>query len=109
VADLRLSPSTFAARLRATRQARGLSQAQLGVMVGLPDDVAAPRINRYEKGMNPPLDMAQKLADTLGVPLAYLMATDERLAQAIVLFAKLDPERQDAILALLRDSLDQHR
>lgn len=59
--------------------------------------------------MNPPADVAQKLADALGVPLAYLMTTDDRLAQAILMFAKLPPAEQDSMLGLLQAAVMDQR
>ncbi|MFT3756460.1 MAG: helix-turn-helix transcriptional regulator [Pseudoxanthomonas sp.] len=92
--------SVFAGRLRSTRTARGLSQMRLGVLVGLSEDVASTRINRYEQGVHTPdLETAARMAEQLGVPLPYLFAKDERMARAILEFARLPMEQQDAALS----------
>lgn len=92
--------AVFATRLKARRTELGLSQAQLGVRMGLPEDVSSTRINRYEKGVHAPdLDTMEAMARELGVPLPYLLAQDERLAEVILVFPDLPAEAQDRILA----------
>lgn len=92
--------AVFASRLKARRNELGLSQAELGIRMGLPEDVASTRINRYEKGVHAPdLDTMEAMAKELGVPLPYLLAQDERLAEVIRGFAELSTEDQDRILA----------
>lgn len=89
-------------RLKATRKALGLSQYNLGVKMDLPEEVSSARINRYEKGRHlPDIETAERMAHELGVPLAYLLTADERLAAAILGFSKLPPEAQDKILSAI--------
>lgn len=89
----------FASRLKARRTELGLSQAELGVRMGLPEDVASTRINRYEKGVHAPdLDTMEAMAKELGVPVAYLLTKDERLAEMIRGFSELSVEEQERIL-----------
>jgi len=96
----------FASRLRAKRAELGLTQAQVGQRIGLALDVAAPRINRYEKGQHTPdLDTAERLANELGVPLPYLVARDEALAQLIEAFASLTRKRQAKMLRVMQEEL----
>jgi len=96
-------PSVFARRLREARLAAGLSQKNLGIEAGLDRFVASARINRYERGTHePPSNVAGKLAQALGVPLAYLYAEDERLAEVIALFAAASKRKQSVVLKLLR-------
>jgi transcriptional regulator with XRE-family HTH domain len=95
-------PSTlvvFASRLKQARKALGISQAELGVRMGLPEDVASTRINRYEKAIHAPdLETAERMAKELGVPLAYLVTRDETLARAILGFSKLPKDEQARLL-----------
>jgi len=92
--------AVFAARMKAQRIALGISQAELGVRMGIPADVASTRINRYERGVHAPdLDTLRSMAQELGVPLPYLLAEDERLAKAILGFASLPKGAQEKILA----------
>ena len=98
----REATATFAARLKTARMALGLSQMELGVRMGL-GDVASTRINRYERGVHAPdLDTAKSMAEQLGVPLAYLLADNDRLANAILGFAQLSVADQDQILAAIQ-------
>lgn len=91
--------AVLAMRLKELRKAMGVSQAELGVRMGLPEDVASTRVNRYEKGVHAPdIDTAERMAAELGVPLAYLLTKDERLAEMIRGFSELSVEDQDRIL-----------
>ena len=81
--DQRKTP-VYSRRLRETREARGISQRNLGIEAGLDEFVASTRINRYETGVHQPnLQTMQRLADVLGVPLAYFYAEDDELALLI--------------------------
>nr|WP_295885244.1 helix-turn-helix transcriptional regulator [uncultured Devosia sp.] len=74
--------------MRQAREAAGLSQKGLGIEVGLDPGVASTRINRYEQAVHlPDIETAERLADRLGVPLPYLFASDDGLAQVILDYA----------------------
>lgn len=74
----------YSRRLREAREACGISQRNLGIKAGLDEFVASTRINRYEKGIyQPNLHIQQKLAQALGIPLAYFYADDDELARLI--------------------------
>lgn len=76
--------SVLARRLRAAREARGVSQKQLGILAGIDQFVASARINQYERGKHvPDLQTAQRLAAELKVPVSYLYEPDEALAELI--------------------------
>lgn len=97
--------SLFAARLKQARTLRGVpSQRALGLLMGLEKHVAANRVNRYEsqaRGID--LDGLGKLAEVLGVPVAYLVAEDAATADAVLALAQLSPEqRVRAVAALLK-------
>lgn len=65
----------------------GISQAQLGIKIGLDPGVASTRINRYEQAVHlPDFETLVRLAGGLGVPLPYLFAEDDRLAECILKF-----------------------
>ena len=77
----------------------GLSQKELGILAGLDQFVASTRINRYEQGIHAAdVTTAKRLAKTLGVPLAFLYADNDRLARMIKAFSKLDVSKQEKIL-----------
>ena len=76
--------SVFARRLQVAREARGVSQKQLGILAGIDQFVASARINQYERGKHvPDLQTAQRLAAELKVPVSYLYEPDEALAELI--------------------------
>lgn len=98
--------AVFMQRLTQAREALGFSQRELGSRMGLPDETAATRINRYERGgSEPDLHTAQAVADALGVPLSWLVCTDARLAEMIHGFAQLKPSVQKVWLAELKEVL----
>lgn len=99
----KISPlAVLSLRLKGARERKGLSQKQLGIAAGLDRFVASTRINRYERGVHHPDPMtAQRLADVLGVPTAYLCACDERLARMILAFSSLPAKTQDSVLGEL--------
>ncbi|MFS8461108.1 helix-turn-helix transcriptional regulator [Xanthomonas campestris pv. raphani] len=80
------------------------SQRALGLKMGLEKHVAANRVNRYEsqaRGID--LDGLGKLAEVLQVPMAYLVAEDEAMADAVLALAQLSPEqRAKAVASLLK-------
>ena len=91
--------AVLAKRLKELRKDLGVSQAELGIRMGIPPDVASTRVNRYEKGVHAPdLETLEAMARELGVPLPYLVAQDERLAELIRRFAELSVADQDRVL-----------
>lgn len=73
-------------------------------MIGLDESTSSPRISRYETGAHePPVAIAEKLAEQLNVPVAYLYCPDDRLAALIQDMAKLD----EAGHQRLRECLDE--
>ena len=88
------SANILAKRLRQAREALGLPQDKLGVLIGLDEECSSARISRYESGKHqPPLKTVQLLAQKLGVPTAYLFCEDELLAEAILKLARLSKAR----------------
>lgn len=69
--------STVAANIRAARDAKNLTQRELGVMLG----VDAMYVSRWERGVvmpSPP--NVEALADALGVSVAFLYSPTDRAA-----------------------------
>ncbi|MBA0250501.1 XRE family transcriptional regulator [Stenotrophomonas lactitubi] len=86
--------------MKKLRRDLGISQKTLGVAMGLPEDVAGVRINRYERAVHDcDTETAQKMAKALGVSLAYLYAETEELAELIKEFASLPVKEQREVLA----------
>lgn len=66
----------------------GLSQRELGRLVGFAPDVAAPRINQYERASAAPLaEDLQQLASALGLPAAALVTEDPALHRMLLAWA----------------------
>ncbi len=52
------------------REARGISQYNLGLAIGLSDDIAQQHIYKYEKGLiRIPIDIVIKIAKTLNIDI----------------------------------------
>lgn len=95
-------PSTFSRRLRQARERAGYSQYELGLRAGLDANVAAPRINQYENGVHEPRQqMAQQLADALGIPPAFLYTHDEDLARLLLAWPGLSKDKRRKLLDLV--------
>ncbi len=96
-------PITFALRLKQARLAAGISQRELGRRIGLSEDVVSSRVTRYERGSSQPtFTTASKLAAELGVPLAYLIADNELLAEIILAVSELSTAEQRKLAAELK-------
>ena len=95
--------SVFARRLRAAREARGVSQKQLGILAGIDQFVASARINQYERGKHvPDLQTAQRLAAELKVPVSYLYEPDEELAELIRLLGGCARDQRHQLIIQLQ-------
>ncbi|MBQ4771095.1 helix-turn-helix domain-containing protein [Pectobacterium versatile] len=94
----------FCQRLKQARLAKGLSQKKLGIAAGIDEFVASTRINRYEKGVHEAsIETAQQLAEVLDVPLAYFYTENDELAEMMLAFLSLSPEKRAEILALVKN------
>ena len=95
------TPTVVGRRMRSRREALGWAQEKVGVLIGIDESSSRARISRYELGTHePPLQTARLLAQTLGVPLAYLYCDDDRVAALLLQLYELDA-------AALRRVLDQ--
>jgi transcriptional regulator with XRE-family HTH domain len=95
----------FAQRLKDARAMRDVSQRALGAMLGMTKKIGSVRINRYEQQTSrADMDTAAQLAEALQVPLAYLFAETDELADWILAFEKLDPEARAKILVKTKAS-----
>ena len=98
----------FAARLIQARTLRGLSQRALGDRMGLGKEKGSSRINRYENRVTAiGFDNLNAIAGILDVPVAYLLADNASIADAILALSKTS-EDQQALLAQLIDRLASH-
>lgn len=79
--------SPFRQRLKQARLAKGFSQKELGILAGIDEFSASARMNQYEKGVHTPdYSIAQRIAEQLQVPVAWLYCNDDELADAILAF-----------------------
>jgi len=100
----------FAARLVQARQLRGLSQRALGDRMGLGKDKGSSRINRYEHQVTAiGFDSLEKLADVLDVPVAYLMAPNASMADAILALSRIEESKLDMLADLIPALVDNPR
>lgn len=91
----------FGQRLKEARLAKGLSQKQVGILAGIDEFVASTRMNRYEKGIHQAsIEIVQRIASVLDVPLAYFYTEDENLAQLIIQWDVLSIETREQILSI---------
>ena len=95
--------SMFMKRLKKGRLALNISQRELGRRIGLSEDVVSSRVTRYERGTSEPDFLtASLLAKELGVPLAYLLADNDTLADIILAVADMSPTEQRRMAAELK-------
>ena len=93
----------FAARLVQARQLRGLSQRALGDRMGLGKERGSSRINRYERQVTAiGFQSLEKLAEVLDVPVAYLLAENATMADAILALASADQRQQECLVLALK-------
>jgi transcriptional regulator with XRE-family HTH domain len=105
VKPARVSALCFGKRLRQARERVGLAQDRLGVLIGLDEGCSSARISRYETGVHePPFETARRLAEVLGVSVAYLYCEDDWLADVILRVGGLTPAQRANLKAWL-DSL----
>lgn len=71
-------------RLKEAREAKGLSQKELGILAGIDPSSASSRMNHYEKGRHvPDINMLRQLARVLNVPLPYFYCESELMADCV--------------------------
>ena len=89
----------FAKRLKAARKRAELSQRQLGILVGMDEFSASPRMNQYERAKHlPDLDTAKRLADALQIPMAYFYCPEDHLAELLLVANTAPPDQLRQLL-----------
>ena len=89
-------------RLKQARKRKGLSQKSLGILAGIDEFVASPRMNQYEKGKHfPDYGLLQKIAAVLNVPTAFFFCENDDLATLLLAINEKDEELASKTLALL--------
>jgi transcriptional regulator with XRE-family HTH domain len=96
--------------MRTARRIARLSQARLGELIGLDKHSGSTRISRYENGIHEPqFRVATKIAECLGMPLAYFYCADEALASLILSIACNPKAKQAHLLAKMRKFLQEDK
>ncbi|WP_434086933.1 helix-turn-helix domain-containing protein [Shewanella spartinae] len=80
----------------------GISQKQLGILLGMEPGTASARMNHYEKGKHTP-DYAtlKAMADELGVPVAYFFCESESTAKLLCLLENMSEAERNALIEQL--------
>lgn len=95
----------FGKRLRAARREAGLTQKELGDLLGLEHCSSTSRISRFESDTHMPHhSIVEKMAAALKVPSLYFYCTDEALAKMFVLLSeRLGRDWECLLLAQMRE------
>ena len=90
-------------RLREARELLGISQKQLGIKAGMDEFSASARMNQYERNKHvPDYSTTARLAKALGVPVTYLYANNDELAQLILDFSRASQRKRQQVRKLLK-------
>lgn len=93
----------FGDNMMLIRKKKGLSQADLGKLIGTSGDV----IGRYERGdIKPSIEVVQKIADALEVSIDYLVGKtsillDKQTLDRIENIAQLPEEKRSYVFELI--------
>lgn len=80
-----------------------ISQKDLGVKIGIDPSSASGRMNHYETGRHmPDIEILQKMAKELGVPVNYFFCESEQSATLACLIDKLDDVAKGKLIELLK-------
>jgi transcriptional regulator with XRE-family HTH domain len=100
----------FPKRLKEARLRAGISQKRLGILAGIDEFSASPRINQYERGRHTPdLGTAERLAAALGIPAVFLYCRDAKLAELLLCWAALSRSDRVELLRKASESLAKRR
>ncbi len=90
-------------RLRQAREQRGLSQKRLGILAGMDQFSASARVNQYEKDKHvPDFLTAKRLAGVLDIPVTFLYAENDELAELILSYAAAPRSVRGRVESLLK-------
>lgn len=96
-------------RLKKARLNAGLTQEQLGILIGIDESSASARMNQYEKGKHvPDFSLTQKIADSLNVPVSYFYTPEDDLAEIILMINQMDKKQRLILFKKLVDGIINH-
>ena len=91
-------------RLKQARVKSGITQKNLGILIGLDENSASGRMNHYEKGRHiPDLVTLKKISDELNVPLNYFFCEDEVSAELAIEVSKLQSEQKIELMKFIKE------
>lgn len=89
-------------RLKSARKLAKQTQEQLSTELGFDRSHGTARISQYETGKHAPdFVMAKKMADAIGVPVAYFYCDDDKLAELLLAAYRLSKEELDELVQSL--------
>lgn len=100
--------SPFPLRLKQARTRKGLTQQQLGELLGLDPNNASARMNQYERGKHAPdFTTLKRIAELLNVPVAWFYCEDDLEASIVDAAHQLTAEQKQALLAFIEKLKNQ--
>lgn len=97
----------FGTRLREARQRKDISQKKLGILAGIDESSASPRVNQYEQGTHTPnYSIACRLADVLEIPVQYFYTSDPAWLKLIIKLNGLQKKEFDRAMQLIDKEFD---
>ena len=86
-----------------------MSQKDVGIQAGLDPHVASPRINQYKRGRHEPkLETAERLAQALGIPAAFLYTNDDLLAKLLLRWGSLTKQQKRDLVKLIEAAPEKY-
>lgn len=96
-------------RLKQARKRAGITQKNLGVMIGMEESSASGRMNHYEKGRHvPDISTLRKLAAALDVPISYFFCEDDLSAELAIKIGKLPQTEKEKLLQFIEKLQQQN-
>ncbi|WCP67123.1 helix-turn-helix transcriptional regulator [Vibrio tubiashii] len=100
--------NVFPQRLKQARNRVGISQRELGIRLGMDPSSASGRMNHYERGRHmPDVSTLKKLAEELGVPVAFFFSDSDSSAELACLIEQLNEKEKQALITHLKQELDK--
>lgn len=90
--------------MKEARLAAGISQKKLGIAAGIDEFSASARMNQYEKGKHTPdYSILKRIGNCIEYPTSYFYTEEDNLAEAILLFSKLNKAKRNSALKYLKN------
>lgn len=93
-------------RLKEARTRAGLSQERLGILAGIDEATASPRMNQYERGTHAPdFSLACKFAEVLNVPACYFYTVEDDLAELMLILWSTSEQKRTDVIAYAKNNI----